>query len=107
MGIHRNGLIARRNVLLARYHTTIEAADLDVSERAAEGADWEARVIALFGNDVYELRELISAIERCDRGTYDHCVTCGGALPDDSLAMLPTQPRCSDCAITQVMTAMA
>ena len=102
MGIHHYGLLARRDVLLSRY---IHAADLDASE--LKDGDWEAHVIALFGDDVYELRELVAAIERCDRGTNDCCVACGATVSDEVLVALPTRPRCTDCAITQVMTAMA
>ncbi|MDW3215550.1 MAG: hypothetical protein R8G01_16240 [Ilumatobacteraceae bacterium] len=45
--------------------------------------------------DVIEIRR---ALARIEAGTYGRCVTCGRAMPDERLQMIPFVARCAGCA---------
>lgn len=43
------------------------------------------------------LTEIHAAIDRMDRGVYGLCVTCGGAIDDERLDVLPMAAQCMPC----------
>lgn len=44
------------------------------------------------------LGRIRDAIGRMERGTYGHCVVCGGAIPDERLEALPDTAYCFEDA---------
>ena len=43
-----------------------------------------------------ELADVDRALERLDSGRYGTCEVCGGAIPDDRLAVVPAARFCAD-----------
>ena len=69
--------------------------------------DWEDRASERQGDEVLEalgqaeLNELIridAALARIEAGTYGTCLSCGEAISDARLALLPDAPLCKTCA---------
>lgn len=45
-----------------------------------------------------EILMLDAALKRIDAGEYGFCVTCGEAISDERLNLLPATPFCRNCA---------
>ncbi len=70
-------------------------------------ADWEEMATEREGDEVLEtmglsaqqeMRMIEAALERLDEGNYGTCVTCGEAISDKRLDVLPYTPFCQRCA---------
>lgn len=94
-------LIARLQALRARM-TGIEA-ELD----SHNAQDWQELATEREGDEVLEgmgvsaqteARGIEAALARIDAGSWGRCVTCGGEIGAERLALLPATPFCRDCA---------
>ena len=70
----------------------------DWEDRAAERQGDEV-LEALGQHDLDEVRRIDAALGRIADGTYGECVTCGAAISDARLALLPDTPFCKNCAV--------
>lgn len=94
-------LDARRADLLARI------ADIEAEFDAHEAKDWQEMAVERESDEVLqdlgesarqELRMIDAALGRIDDGSYGECVTCGAAITEERLDLLPATPFCRDCA---------
>ena len=100
----KDGLIARRRMLLDRYRDELDRADEELDapdlERVGRAADrYDADVLLRLGDkDAGALQALARAIERVDQGTYGRCVSCQGTIAAQRLSVLPEVALCFACA---------
>jgi len=94
-------LTARRTKILADLVRIEDSLDDEPPK------DWEDRASERQGDEVLEamgqaeqteLRAIDAALARIEDGSYGICVTCGAAISDDRLALLPATPFCKTCA---------
>jgi DnaK suppressor protein len=52
---------------------------------------------AELSRDLEELRDLVAAEDRMNRGTYGTCISCGREIPFERLQALPGALRCVEC----------
>ena len=69
----------------------------DFSEQAVEREDEEV-LEDLGAAGLQEIRMIEAALDRIDQGTYGTCVSCGEAIGEARLDVLPQTPRCRNCA---------
>lgn len=100
----RDRLLARRRQLLHRYQHATALADEVTAEHEIETLDhaqdqWDARVLGHLGDvEQRQLVQVMSALQRVERGTYGTCVRCGGRIAAGRLSALPEAAMCADCA---------
>ena len=100
----KDRLVARRRVLLDRYHDEISRADqvLDAPdvEPVGNAADcYDAHLLLVLGDaDARALSEVAGAIERFDSGTYGRCVDCLRDIGARRIEALPAVALCIACA---------
>ena len=97
----RAQLRARRSELLARLgrieDLLDDAPDPDWNDNAIEMQDDE--VLESLGEaGLAEFRAIAAAMARIEAGTYGTCVTCGKAIREERLDVLPHTPFCAECA---------
>jgi RNA polymerase-binding transcription factor DksA len=97
----RKALNSRLAELDARLHTIEdsldETPDRDWEELALEREDDE--VLETMGLTAQaETRMIKAALARMDDGTFGTCVSCGEAISDARLDVLPYTPFCKTCA---------
>jgi RNA polymerase-binding transcription factor DksA len=72
-----------------------------------QSADWDETAVEREGDEVLEgiglqgqqeIRQIEAALERIEAGTYGYCVSCGEAIAEDRLDLIPAAPLCHDCA---------
>lgn len=70
-------------------------------------SDWEEAAVEREGDEVLEslgtqgeaeIRRIRAALKRMREGTYGECVTCGEAISEERLNVLPDTPFCKACA---------
>lgn len=77
--------------------TLEEPTNQDVEERAVERESDE--VLEGLGNvELSEYRMIEAALTRVADGTYGACVSCGDAISEERLDVLPATPKCRKCA---------
>ena len=100
----RRNLVARRSTLLQRWRQALADENELLDEREA---DWEdtatARTAALVLDSISEhqrhaLARIQCSLARIDRGTYDECAVCHGAIDEARLRAIPDTDRCVACA---------
>ncbi|MEW2548920.1 TraR/DksA C4-type zinc finger protein [Streptomyces sp. NPDC047002] len=57
-----------------------------------------AHVAALLAREREHAAEVERALGRLERGEYGRCLGCGGAIPQERLAVRPAAERCVGCA---------
>lgn len=74
---------------------------------APHSADWEDMAIEREGEEVLdqmgqagqlEVRQILAALRRLKQGEFGICVSCGEAIDDARLDLLPATPFCRTCA---------
>lgn len=100
-------LVARRRVLRAEIADKLETQDnpalFGLRNRMEETDDWAvadletALDVAEVSRDAGELRDVESALARCEDGTYGECVECGSAIAHPRLVANPSAARCISC----------
>ena len=91
-------LTARRKFLMKRLNLIERELDAheakDFEEMATEREGDE--VLEDLGNSAqHELRMIDAALKRVDEGEYGFCVTCGEAIDEERLDILPGTPFCA------------
>ncbi|MDW4499715.1 TraR/DksA C4-type zinc finger protein [Sulfitobacter sp. D35] len=102
---------------ISRQKTVLETrrAELAVALQAVEREldqpatpDWEDRSTERQGDEVLEalgqaelneLRRIDAALARIEDGSYGLCQTCGDAVSDARLTLLPDTAFCKNCAV--------
>lgn len=52
---------------------------------------------AIIGQNLQQVRDITSALERLESATYGICIACGGEIDFDRLSAYPTAKRCIAC----------
>lgn len=103
----RQQLLARREELNQRIHKMAdkvrhidEPLPPDFSEQAVERQNDEV-LDALGDVGRQELVQINRALAHIDKGEYGFCVSCGIAIPEQRLEILPYSDLCVECAEKQ------
>ena len=100
----RRKLLGRRMSLLERRQHALAQENALLAEREA---DWEDEAAARSAATVLEglgeaerhaLMRVQSALARIERGTYDECLRCRGAISEERLRAVPDTELCERCA---------
>lgn len=101
-------LAERKAELLARQsdlRTRMEGIGAELDSHDAK--DWEDMAIERESDEVLEdlgqsaraeLRMIEAALARIEAGEYGYCVSCGDAIAEERLDLLPATPFCRNCA---------
>lgn len=101
LATRREQLETRRAFLLERLR------GLDAELDSHQSKDWEELATEREGDEVLErlgqsgeveIARIDAALKRMDAGDYGVCVTCGDAITDERLDLLPYTPFCRNCA---------
>ena len=100
----RRQTLALRQALHEDFDSIVEAstssnADDEHDPEGATVAFERAQVLALLAQSQARLDEIDQAIQRCERGDYGICESCGEAIPAERLAARPSARRCVRCAV--------
>ena len=77
-----------------------------------QSADWEETAVEREDDEVlegiglqgqHEIRQIEAALARIAAGTYGICGSCGAAIAEDRLDLVPSAPLCHDCATREEM----
>ena len=74
-----------------------EPEDVDIEEQAAD-VDDDMVLERLAGASRDELRQILVALQRIDKGGYGNCETCGKKIVEKRLRELPETSHCLACA---------
>ena len=103
----RKSLLHRRDEIIARIDSVTrhvrhadEPLSSDFSEQATERENEEV-MDALGEAGRRELTQLNRALHRIDEGEYGICASCGDAIPEARLKILPYTEFCVKCAEEQ------
>ena len=97
LDIRRAELEARKQLLMSRLGQISDEFEEHVSK------DWEEMATEREGDEVLEdlgaaargeLRAIEAALGRLAEGEYGYCVTCGEAISEERLDLLPATPFC-------------
>ena len=98
----------RKTVLEARRKAlTTRIAGIGEEFDTHEARDWEEMATERESDEVledlglsaqHEIRMIDAALQRVADGEYGFCVTCGAAIDDARLDVLPATPFCKTCA---------
>ncbi len=94
-------LRARKRELFARMTYVDQELSVEVNrdwEDSATEHEQDEPLEALGLSAQKEIRMLNAALARIDEGSYGHCVTCGTAISEERLDLLPETPYCRNCA---------
>ena len=81
--------------------------ELDAELDSHQSKDWEELATEREGDEVLEklgqsgqaeIAQIKAALSRMDAGDYGICVTCGDAISEERLDLLPYTPFCRKCA---------
>ncbi|MBF9059137.1 TraR/DksA family transcriptional regulator [Rhodobacterales bacterium HKCCSP123] len=81
--------------------------ELDAELDSRQSKDWEELATEREGDETLErlgqsgqaeMAQIRAALDRMDAGEYGVCVTCGDAISDERLDLLPFTPFCRKCA---------
>jgi len=102
LATRREELNARLEELDAKLH------EIEDELESHHNPDWEDSAQEREGDEVlegvglssqHEIRMIQAALKRMDAGEYGYCVTCGDAISEERLEVLPYTPFCRKCAI--------
>ncbi len=83
--------------LIETEHSLDETPPKDWEDRSSERQGDE--VLESLGHmELAELRRIDAALRRLDDGIYGQCQTCGSAISEQRLKLLPDTPFCKNCA---------
>ena len=101
LAIRRAQLEERLAFLDARLH------EIDAELDSHQSKDWEELATEREGDETLErlgqsgqaeMAQIRAALGRMDAGDYGICVTCGNAISEERLDLLPFTPFCRTCA---------
>jgi RNA polymerase-binding transcription factor DksA len=101
LAIRRAQLEERLAFLDARLH------EIDAELDSHQSKDWEELATEREGDETLErlgqsgqaeMAQIRAALARMDAGEYGICVTCGNAISEERLDLLPFTPFCRACA---------
>lgn len=101
LATRRAQLEERLAFLDARLH------ELDAELDSHQSKDWEELATEREDDETLErlgqsgqaeMAQIRAALDRIDSGEYGICVTCGDAISDERLDLLPFTPFCRKCA---------
>lgn len=98
----------RKSALAARLEQ-LEAriTGIDAELESHQSKDWEDLATERETDEVleemglsaqHEIRMIEAALARIEAGDYGTCVTCGAAISQERLDLVPATPFCRDCA---------
>jgi RNA polymerase-binding transcription factor DksA len=101
--------LAQRRAQLTDRLTALEARLHEIEDEldSHQSKDWEELAVEREGDEVLEslgvsgkaeIARIRAALARMDAGEYGFCVTCGEAIAEERLDLLPWTPFCSRCA---------
>ena len=103
-----DGLAAIRNRLEERLALlTVRAGKIESDLRKPQNRDWEERSTEIEDDEVLEsldsttleeVKQIQSALERIDAGTYGTCIGCGRPVGHERLQAVPHAATCINCA---------
>ena len=103
-----DGLTAIRNRLQERLALlTVRAGKIETDLRKPQNQDWEERATEIENDEVLEsldsttleeVKQIQSALERINAGTYGTCLGCGRPVGDERLQAVPHAATCINCA---------
>ena len=102
-GFRRRLLGERRSILQRRRQTLADENEL-LSEREPDWEDTAALATAasfldgLGERQRHALARIDSSLARLERGAYEECAICRGAIEQARLRALPDTDRCAGCA---------
>jgi len=85
----------------------VKVGEIEDDLRSPHNADWEENATESAGDEVLdalessalaEINQIRAALRRIEDGSYAECVTCGGEIAENRLAVLPYATQCIDCA---------
>lgn len=100
----RRKLLGRKTALLQRRQQALADEDNLLAEREP---DWEDAAAAVSAATVLDsiseserraLGRIQASLERMERGNYDECAICRGAIDRQRLRAVPDTDRCGRCA---------
>lgn len=83
-----------------RIHGREERVSANFAEQSVE-MESQQLVLSLDADGRRELREIDTALERIEAGTYGECTQCGKQIAEARLRALPYAALCIDCAKAQ------
>lgn len=98
----RENMLRRLKALDSKLH------EIEDELESHHNPDWEESAQEREGDEVLEgvgvagqkeIRMIKAALERMEAGEYGICVTCGNAISEDRLEVLPCTPFCRNCAM--------
>ena len=95
--ILKSRLTELSNRLSTVEHDLDEPSDPDAEERATEREGDEV-LEGLGTAGLKEVRMIEAALGRIRDGTFGFCVSCGNAISDERLTVVPHAARCRNCA---------
>ena len=93
----RISLRERRQRALAAEHELLAEREADWEDAAATVAAVSV-LESLSESERSGLARVQTALERIERGTYDECAVCHGAIEGERLRAVPDTDRCGGCA---------
>ncbi len=94
---YRDDLAARLQKIERHIHYPDEPLDRDFAEQAVELENRDV-LHELQREALSELRQINAALDRLERGEYETCARCGGAIDLRRLDVLPYVAICIRCA---------
>lgn len=98
----RDQMLARLEELETKIH------EIEDELESHNNPDWEDSAQEREDDEVlegvglssqHEIRMIRAALQRMDAGEYGYCVTCGDAISQERLDVLPYTPFCRKCAV--------
>ena len=96
--------LALRQALQSDFDSIVEAstssnADDEHDPEGATVAFERAQLVALLAQSQSRLDDIDRAVQRCERGSYGICESCGETIPAERLAARPSARTCLRCAV--------
>jgi RNA polymerase-binding transcription factor DksA len=97
----------RRYLLRRLRELGVRLTEIEKELVSHDNKDWEDLAVEREEDEVLEslgeagleeVRMIRAALKRFDEGTYGKCVSCGEAISEDRLDVLPATPFCRHCA---------
>ncbi|MCZ7534196.1 MAG: TraR/DksA C4-type zinc finger protein [Acidimicrobiia bacterium] len=87
-----------RPATLARLKTELETALRSHEERLVQDPEQDDISMTVYRRSQEAHDEIVAALSRMSEGTYGICETCGGAISEDRLEVMPHTRLCMSCA---------
>jgi RNA polymerase-binding transcription factor DksA len=88
--------IAKPSTNTGDYTTKFNEIGTDEDENASEVEEYTDN-LAVEANLEKQLKDILEALEKIDRGTYGKCENCDTDIPLDRLLAYPAAKKCNNC----------